>query len=153
EVDKGTRVESNRRNVGVIKVEVLILHLCRPVRREHVFETAAHRVAGVITIDAEIRIKERGDHGESTIVTEPDTTLGINESRPPRITETACDRSKPVAAISESADPIRKGAIAVRKAADLAFNTDHPVRSELIVSADLTAAQERSVTIAGRNTE
>src|SRR5262245_4212323 len=91
----GPRVKSKRRNGGVVEVEILILHLCRPIRREHVFETTTDGVTGVAAIDQERRIKD-GDHGQSAVITECDTTLGIEQSRSPRVAETAGHRPKPL---------------------------------------------------------
>src|SRR5262249_26044818 len=129
------------------EVEVLIFHLRRPIRREHVFKAATDGVTGVVAINEERRIKYR-DHGQTAVITKRGTTLGINKSRSPSVAETTGHRCKPFGAIPESAECIREGAITIRDTAELALDTDHPIRPELIVGTDLTTAHERSITVA-----
>ncbi len=81
------------------------------------------------------------------VVAERNTALGVDHARTPGVAEATGDRSEPVATIAESTDAIGEGTVVVRNAADLAFDTDNPVRSELVVCTDLTAAEERSVTV------
>ena len=128
---------------GGVEVVVLIFDLRRPSWGEHVFQTAADGVAGRLTVGhaSEVSCK-------AVVVTECDTALSVDQARTPGVAEAAGDRSEPVGTIADRINAIGEAAIAVRQAGDLAFDTNQPVRSELVVSADLAAAEEGCVTVA-----
>src|SRR5215217_5424711 len=83
------------REGGVAEIVILVLGLGRPVRGEHVFETAANRIAVLVAaIGGEGRWHAGHRHPEIVAVAPGVTALGVEQRRTPGVAEPAGDRAE-----------------------------------------------------------
>src|SRR5215207_10396819 len=82
-----------RREGGVAEIVILVLGLGRPVRGEHVFETAADRIAVLVAaIGGEGRRHAGHRHPEIVAIPPGVTALGVEQRRTPGVAEPAGHR-------------------------------------------------------------
>src|SRR5260370_2880917 len=144
-----SREDGRRHEVGLAEVIVLILNLGRPVLREHVFQAGAEGVAIVMAAVERERLRYAAERQRLIIVGVGIAALDVEQSRTPGVADAAGHRAE--ATLVVGVDVTGAGAgegnavVVVAEPAELAFDTKDPVRSELVVSAGLHAAEEAAV--------
>src|SRR5436305_6957124 len=130
--------------IGAAEIIVLVLSLGRPVRREHVFETATDGVAViVVSIGCKPRWRSGNRHTDIRVVAPCVAALGVEQRRTPGVPEPAGDRAELVVMGGhERVAREEHTAVTVREPTVLGFRAHHPVCRELIVEAALRAAQK-----------
>src|SRR4051812_37075617 len=83
------------REVGLAEIVILVLGLGRPVGREHVFETAADRIA-VLVVAVGSEARRDAAHGDAnTVAVAPGVAaLGVEQRRTPGVADPASHRSE-----------------------------------------------------------
>src|SRR6266446_536698 len=130
---------------GIAEVVVLVFGLGGPVRREHVFETAADGVAVLVTAIGREGGRYAADGDSDIVVVAPGiAALGVEQRRAPSIAEPAGGRAKLVVVCGDQSASGEKHTIivVVGKPAVLGLGTDHPVGCELVIEAALRTAHE-----------
>src|ERR1700739_3223941 len=130
---------------GVAEIVIHVFAFDGPVRRKHVFETAADGVTVAMpAIDRKGHRYATNTGADTDAIAPGETALGVEQRRTPSVADPAGRRAKLVGVPGYPRSQRERGAATVvaRKPAILGFGTDHPVRSELVVGTTLHTAQE-----------
>src|ERR1700761_5896795 len=133
------------REGGVAEIVILVLDIGRPVRREHVFETGADRVAvTVVAVGGEVRRRASEADSDIRIVAPGIAALGVQQRRTPRVAEAAGHRTEliGIAGYHTAGRKRHAGTAVAGEPAILRLGTDDPIGRELIVVAALDAAEK-----------
>src|ERR1700730_3746284 len=145
-----SRERERRQEVGLAEVVVLIFGLGRPVLGEHVFEAGTDGKAIVMAAVERESLRHAEQRQRLAVVGVRIAALGVEQSRTPGVAEAAGHRAEATLVVGVDKTGAREGnaVVVVAEPAPLAFNAEHPVRRELVVSADLQTAEEAAVVAA-----
>ena len=146
--DAAERNEGRRADeAGVAEVVVLVFDLGRPVLREHVFEAGADGVAIVMAAVERVGLRHAAERHRLVVVGVGIAALHVEQSRTPSVADAAGDRTKATLVVGIDRAVREHDAVVVAEPAVLAFDTDDPVGSELVVGAALQAAEEAAAAV------